>query len=192
MSGSSIYWCGLIGGRGLSPSSLLAVSRRKRKPVPRGKLVAPQSDLPPAIDLAAQIVFLARQVGLVEDHRPAAGFSVPAVAPVLQNVLEVEGRVLCPQLVLSFSRILEQQTHGKALRSLQRLGQQVEGRMAIIDGAMTIVEAAKVVHEIAKLRPFMAFLFPGDLRAGASPIEVVEKRPCRFAHRPVEFGVVGE
>ncbi len=181
-----------LGPGGSHGEVVLAFVRREREPVARCELVAPQFNLTSPVDFAPQKFFLARQGRLVQDYGPAAGFSVPAIPAAFQNVFEIEGRIFCPELVFGLASIAEQQAHRDALGARQRLCEEVEEGVAIVYGTVAVMEMAVVVQEIAKLASFVAFLLPGDLCVGASPIEIPEKRPGGFAHRAVEFGVVGD
>jgi hypothetical protein len=155
---------------------------RKRKPVPGRELVPAQSHLAAAVNLPQQVCFLIRQCRLIQDERPAAYLGILAVAAAFQEVLEVDGRVLGPQLILRLAGILQQGGHR----------QQVEQGPTIVDGAVAVVKAAVIVEEIAEFHALVAFFLPRNLGAGAGPIEVTEEGPGGLAHRPVELRVMGD
>lgn len=62
--------------------------------------------------------------------------------------------------------------------------------MAVVDRPMAAVEQPAIGQQIAELQPLVPLRPPRDLVARAAPVLLAEHRPARFAHLPVEAGIV--
>lgn len=161
-----------------------------RKPVTRREPVGQQVDHRPSKNLLAEKGAFDLDLRLVQVDVPTALLTAPAVAARFQQVLGGDRRALRPQPYGGLAGGLQQRRQRQQSRQAQRLGQQRQQGVAVVDRPVTLMEVAVVDQQVAELHALVALGAPRDLVARTAPVLVPKDRPARLAHLPVEAGVV--
>jgi hypothetical protein len=125
----------------------------RREPSERGERLQPRGDLA-QIDLRLQEGDLGvdRRLADVDVPRPRSSVAAvaPSVAATLQDILQLERRLLGPHPHRFLSRLLQQNRKRRRARGWQFDGKDLDEGVTVVDGPVRVVKEAGTVQKVAK------------------------------------------
>src|SRR5690606_26173323 len=130
--------------------------------------------------LELRLVLLLRHLG-----PPGARLRVPAVAPLLEQVLAVERRALGPEAHAVPAGVLLQERHRGPAAAVGPAGEDLEPGAAVDQRPVALEEEAVLVGGELHARAPEAELAPAHVGDGAGPVELREAGEAPLHERPV-------